>query len=94
MQINNVSDLKNITNNHSIFSDVRQKVAENSAAGINAIRPYQTPVSSTPQLSRILENLIREYDDAPLYVQLQIRDLFADSLERMYQEIHSIQGDA
>jgi hypothetical protein len=89
MQINNVADLKNLTNNHSIFSDVRQKVADRASAGIACIQPCQMPASSINEIGRILENIIRIYDDSPLYVQLHIREIFSDSLERMYDQINN-----
>lgn len=92
MEIDKKNNLKNLAQSHSIFQDVRARVASMASTSINEIRPSnaQAQPHMQPDMYNIVDTIIRQYDESPMYIQMSIREQFSESLTRMYDDIMSL----
>ena len=92
MEIDKKNNLKNLAQSHSIFQDVRARVASMASTAINEIRPSnaQAQPHMPPDMYNIVDTIIRQYDESPMYIQMSIREQFSESLTRMYDDIMSL----
>lgn len=92
MEIDKKNNLKNLAQSHSIFQDVRASVASMASTAINEIRPSNAQAQPDMQsdIYNIVDTIIRQYDESPMYIQIIIRDQFSESLTKMYDDIMSL----